>query len=32
MIDAAQQMFVNDADVKATLDDATQRLKEVMNK
>jgi ABC-type glycerol-3-phosphate transport system substrate-binding protein len=32
MIDAAQQMFVNDADVKATLDDAAQRLKEVMNK
>jgi multiple sugar transport system substrate-binding protein len=32
MIDATQQMFVNDADVKATLDDATQRLKDVMNK
>ena len=28
----SQQMFVSGADVKATLDDAAQRLKEVMNK
>jgi ABC-type glycerol-3-phosphate transport system substrate-binding protein len=32
MIDAAQEMFVSGADVQATLDDAAERLKDVMNR